>query len=291
MPRRATVLSSVTRACCCSLELSSIQLTLKFVNKNIFSRVLRQCGSTIQWRSFETVQSHKTKHTTVRTPEKSNGGGLSWIGVLMSFTLHVLFLAPVVSGHFWSTAGTAPDSDRPAEMILTLIDDVDATSFAPVAGRMLDNPSLSRVSLLQVASPAVPPSNTNLGEDQDTPETHYFDPGQEMLQNSYIRQIKARIERAWMRPRAPIRDASAFKCRILLTQSRRGEVQEVELVSCNGNSRWQTSLVHAIQSASPLPAPPMPDLFATRLLLDIDSEPFDPKGPVDGFEPHSSDNL
>jgi hypothetical protein len=57
------------------------------------------------------------------------------------------------------------------------------------------------------------------------------------------------------------------------------------LEACSADSRWQVSLVHAIESASPLPAPPDPSLFATHVTLDFDSATYSPGTNPDGFEP------
>ena len=101
----------------------------------------------------------------------------------------------------------------------------------------------------------------------------------------YIGQITARVERAWIRPRAPVDDAAFFACRVRVTQDRQGVVQEIELVRCNGTPRWQTSLVQAIQSASPLPAPPDADVFRSQVVLDLQSATFTPRASTEGFEP------
>jgi hypothetical protein len=45
----------------------------------------------------------------------------------------------------------------------------------------------------------------------------------------------------------------------------------IELRHCNGNDRWQRSLVSAIEHASPLPAPPIPSVFARMLVLNFSS--------------------
>ena len=114
------------------------------------------------------------------------------------------------------------------------------------------------------------------------------DPGRRLLYGRYIGQITARIERAWMRPRTPIDDVAFFACRVRVTQDRRGIVQEIELVRCNGTPRWQTSVVQAIQSASPLPAPPDADVYTSQITLDLQSATFTPGASAEGFEPEVS---
>jgi hypothetical protein len=107
-----------------------------------------------------------------------------------------------------------------------------------------------------------------------------------MLYGRYLGQIQARIERAWMRPRTPI-GGPKFYCRTRVTQDSRGYVIEIKLDHCNGTGRWQQSLVSAIKTASPLPAPPDPAVFADRLWLGFMSDAFDPNGSAEGFEPPS----
>ncbi len=63
----------------------------------------------------------------------------------------------------------------------------------------------------------------------------------------YVGRIDARIERAWLRPRIEI-GASLFSCFVQIEQDAHGLVQEVTLERCNGNERWQRSLVLAIES-------------------------------------------
>jgi hypothetical protein len=48
-------------------------------------------------------------------------------------------------------------------------------------------------------------------------------------------------------------------------------VKEISLERCNGNFRWRMSLVHAIESASPPPAPPDPSVFTPVIHLEMDS--------------------
>ena len=103
----------------------------------------------------------------------------------------------------------------------------------------------------------------------------------------YVGQISSRIERAWMRPRTPI-GAPSFSCQVRIIQDTMGNVMEVTLVKCNGDVRWQLSLVQAIQSASPLPAPPDPDVFSRTVHLAFSSEAYSPQSAIDGYEPLAS---
>jgi hypothetical protein len=100
----------------------------------------------------------------------------------------------------------------------------------------------------------------------------------------YLGQIQARVQRAWLKPRIPI-GAELFECRARVLQSARGEVKEVVLQDCNGDARWQLSLVHAIEQASPFPAPPDPVIFAESLQLAFHSREFIAGSNEEGFEP------
>ena len=100
----------------------------------------------------------------------------------------------------------------------------------------------------------------------------------------YIGQINARIERAWMRPRTSI-GAPTFSCRVRIDQDRAGNVLEITLERCNGDARWQLSLVRAIESASPLPAPPDPAVFAPIVHMSFQAGAYRPGAPEWEYEP------
>jgi hypothetical protein len=108
--------------------------------------------------------------------------------------------------------------------------------------------------------------------------------GRALLFGRYLGQISARISRAWVRPRASI-DGGAFGCRARISQDHRGKIQEVELQGCTADARWQLSLVHAIESASPLPAPPDPGVFTPTVTLEFESAVYSPQADPDLFEP------
>lgn len=100
----------------------------------------------------------------------------------------------------------------------------------------------------------------------------------------YVGQIDARIERAWRRPRSAI-GAPVFSCVVRVDQDSRGTVLEVTLEQCNGDEHWQQSLVSAIDSASPLPAPPDPTVFTRILHLSFRTEAYSPGAAQDAYEP------
>ncbi len=93
----------------------------------------------------------------------------------------------------------------------------------------------------------------------------------------YSRQIQARVERLWRRPRTPVQEGTDsakaahfvdyFLCQVQIVQDSSGNVQEILLPDCNGSVAWQRSLVLAIQHSSPLSAPPSPTVFSPTLTM------------------------
>lgn len=106
------------------------------------------------------------------------------------------------------------------------------------------------------------------------------------LYGRYLGQIQARIERAWQRPRTAI-GAPIFQCRVEIDQDSTGRVQATTLVACNGDPRWQLSLVQAIQAASPLPAPPNPAVFVHHVLLAFRAMAYSPSAAAQLYAPPS----
>ncbi|MGB6449729.1 MAG: TonB C-terminal domain-containing protein [Steroidobacteraceae bacterium] len=100
----------------------------------------------------------------------------------------------------------------------------------------------------------------------------------------YVGQINARIDRAWMRPRTAI-GAPIFACRVRIDQDRAGNVLDVTLERCNGDAHWQLSLVEAIESASPLPAPPDPGVFAPIVHMSFHATAYRSGAPEGEYEP------
>lgn len=89
----------------------------------------------------------------------------------------------------------------------------------------------------------------------------------------YESQIRARIERAWTLPQEYSKD-DAFSCRVLIRQQRDGRVAEVEVPfdECGSTPAMRQSLINAIFTASPLPAPPHPGVFVDSFSLVLRSE-------------------
>jgi hypothetical protein len=218
-------------------------------------------------------------------------------GILASLLLHAVLLAPVL-------LGTRASKLRPPiaqnlgskvgateAMTLELLTEPDpGTRRGDPTDNMTALHALS-FSLMQTVVIHNVPQPTDVagleeqGEDENRSDQSLQDnPTQSMMEGRYHVQIDARIERAWLRPRSPI-SSDRFACRVRIVQDTTGHVQEIEIISCNGDSRWQKSLVRAIESASPLPAPPDPKVFSRKLILEFNSVPFFSGMDPEGFEP------
>lgn len=90
----------------------------------------------------------------------------------------------------------------------------------------------------------------------------------------YSAQILGRIERAWVRPLAHVKEA--FRCEVRIAQTPQGEVREVTLTHCDSDPAWRESITRAIRYAAPLPAPPSETEFRSVLTLSFQSQPLSP---------------
>jgi TonB C terminal len=232
-----------------------------------------------------------------RTTRPTRHPGVVLVGVVASVALHALLLAPVLFGgglhhHIPDARGTAANEDRPGAdgaLIVELISEVDGSSTAsaqtpPIVSLL---PSVSTSIPPNAADRVPPPELPDIETDRDA-RSSAAAPGDEslaaQLYGLYVHQISARIERAWMKPRMPI-GAEVFSCQASILQDRAGQVREVTLNDCNGDERWKSSLVSAIRTASPLPAPPDPRVFTPRVVMEFRSLPFVEGGSPEGFEP------
>jgi colicin import membrane protein len=80
----------------------------------------------------------------------------------------------------------------------------------------------------------------------------------------YQAQIRARIERAWIRPTSA---KPGLSCEVRITQIPGGEVVGVKVGNCNGDDTVRQSIEAAAYRASPLPLPPDPALFDRNLVV------------------------
>jgi hypothetical protein len=155
----------------------------------------------------------------------------------------------------------------------------------------------------------VSPEPLDIADDPEanSASTRTPDPGDPALRalmaGRYQGQISARIERAWVRPRTPIGDSGdrhtiahnspvdpTFNCRVQIRQDAGGNVQEVLLLRCNGTEAWRHSLVVAINQSSPLPAPPIPAVFARDLTLTFEAHAYEPGDPSYEYETYRISN-
>jgi colicin import membrane protein len=82
------------------------------------------------------------------------------------------------------------------------------------------------------------------------------------LQDQWVAQIQARIQRAWIRPPSA---KPGIDCTVEVVQVPGGEVVSAHVAGCNGDAAVQQSIEAAVFRASPLPAPPDPSLFVRNL--------------------------
>jgi colicin import membrane protein len=80
----------------------------------------------------------------------------------------------------------------------------------------------------------------------------------------YQALIRAKIERAWIRPPSA---RTGISCQVHITQIPGGTVTGVQVGSCNGDEAVKQSISDAAYRASPLPAPPDPALFDRDLVV------------------------
>lgn len=222
--------------------------------------------------------------------------GMGIAGVLLIHTLLLLpfvlnlslpsLRRPIATGAGSTSYVTAAGPD----MIVIFIDEPTPAETSPkpplLASRGISPPNLQLVVLSPDPLPAAANSKADDSDDAlaDTRAAEAVEHAK--LYGRYVGQLQARIERAWMRPRTEI-GAPQFSCRIRIRQDRRGNLVSADLDHCNGTERWQRSLLSAIRTASPLPAPPDPSVYADVLWLSFESGPFEEGDSAQGFEPVS----
>jgi len=81
---------------------------------------------------------------------------------------------------------------------------------------------------------------------------------------SWIGQITARIQRAWLRPPSA---KPGIDCVVYVTQVPGGAVTNVRVGECNGDAAVRESIESAVLRASPLPPPPDPAMFERNLVI------------------------
>ena len=81
---------------------------------------------------------------------------------------------------------------------------------------------------------------------------------------AYARTVRERVEQSWVRPPSA---RAGLDCTLRVTQVPGGEVTAAVVSSCNGDEAVRESIVAAVLRASPLPAPPAPELFERNLVI------------------------
>jgi colicin import membrane protein len=79
---------------------------------------------------------------------------------------------------------------------------------------------------------------------------------------TWVSQIRARIQRAWLRPPSA---RAGVQCVLHVTQAPGGTVTNARVGECNGDEAVRESIEAAAYRASPLPPPPDPALFERDL--------------------------
>jgi hypothetical protein len=230
------------------------------------------------------------------------GVGVTAAGLAGSILLHVLLIASLVLELSLPQSLTPDRNGAGASALRSLSEPVMTVVFinelSSSERRPPDTMQLASRGLLPVDLPLVilspdpfPTTEVAASDDSERQSAPSAEAAGDQTQHAllygrYLGQIQARIERAWVRPRTDI-GASTFSCRVRVEQDGQGNVAGVALDHCNGTERWQHSLLSAIRTASPLPAPPDPSIYANRLCLSFRSDRFRAGGPTEGFEPES----
>lgn len=205
----------------------------------------------------------------------------SCAAALAAVALHAVLIVPAL----WASGTPPHPTDRKyagdTALQWVVLDD----SPAVVAARPppLPAPILAAVGLPSVLpSPELPPSVPAAPKGKNAQSDDQSSLG--VMYGRYVGQMHARIDRAWRRPRTSI-GAPIFQCQVQIDQDSLGRVGEVTLLQCNGGPRWQLSLVHAIEAASPLPAPPDPAVFVRHVLLEFRAMAYSPGADAQLYEP------
>lgn len=205
-------------------------------------------------------------------------------GIAATVLLHSLFFAvaiwdggrlllhPRLPDAVGAGANTGKQDGDPGErrMLVMLTSEFDASAPPLEPAPQLPEPVMQQPSVLAITGPdALPLPAFEIetpGEDAADQDAQLM--ARVKFAGIYESQVRARIERAWELPNGSA-SSPDFSCLVQIHQQRDGRVKEIDLVldQCNGSPDWQQSLVNAIQTASPLPAPPHPSVFVDSFAL------------------------
>ena len=211
------------------------------------------------------------------------------IAALLTVTLHSLLLGSLLLGTpsrkqqtpMTEGAATSVQNNNAAEFVSTLVsiqdhsitaaETQDDSAYSVLKQAEHDVQKETEFAIL-TGTPQLEVQGTADGTDVNavTAEASGDAAGRAMLFGRYMGQVKARIERAWIKPSTAT--FVSFQCKVQIKQSKQGDVQEVTLQRCGNDSAWQLSLVKAIQSASPLSAPPDESVFTELLTLNFNAD-------------------
>lgn len=187
-----------------------------------------------------------------------------------------LLLHPRLPDAVGAGANTGKQNGEPGERRMLVMLNPDFDDSPPLEpAPLLAEPFIQQPSVLAITGPdALPLPAFEI----ETPGEDLPDQDAELMARAkfagiYESQVRARIERAWQLSK-DLPPEPNFSCLVRIHQQRDGRVREVALVlsKCNGSSAWQQSLVDAIQTASPLPAPPHPSVFVDEFSLVFSSD-------------------
>jgi TonB C terminal len=201
----------------------------------------------------------------------------SCASALAALALHVLVIAPALWGD--GPFRAPQDQKYRGDTALQWVVFEDSSGNSAIIGSTSPPPLTMRTISLTDPLPTPPtlsaqPSNWQSGGQS----------GLSAMSGRYMAQIRARVERAWLRPRTAIGDA-IFQCQVQMDQDAAGRVLAITLVACNGATAWQLSLVHAIEAASPLPAPPNPAVFVHHVVITFRAMPYSAGASAALYEP------
>lgn len=204
----------------------------------------------------------------------------SCVAALAALALHVAFVAPVLWGGGASSHRQELSYRGDAAMRVVVLADSSGNSAS------ISPPSSPPLRAIRVRDALPMPSSSAEPAQASDPASGQPDgqSGLGAMYGRYLGQIHARIDRAWRRPRTAI-GAPIFQCQVQLDQDSQGQVLEVTLFECNGGTSWQLSLVHAIEAASPLPAPPTPAVFAHHVLVEFRAAAYSTGAAAELYEP------
>lgn len=224
-------------------------------------------------------------------------------GAVLSILIHLMFISAFVGAgrsakprHDDGLGANEIVSEEEARGILFFVEDPAVTESSDDAlPTLASHGEVLQALRLTVVSPEADLDSATVEQrdaaDHDAVEEPISDrQGMAELYGHYLSQIQARIERAWLRPRSAL-DVEDFECRLEIQQNERGEVGEVTLQKCSEAIPWQLSLIRAIESASPLPAPPDPRIFTRAFELAFHAIPLLPGASDAGYEPTSPQNA